>query len=96
VDTEALREDLFNLIGFLLSSTHGLYNEPADYGIFRLIDATGRLLSIMEAHGISDDFLKNLNQEITDEMAGSMDSDRQKETVSRITLKYADELQRRL
>ncbi len=96
MDSETLREDLFNLIGFMLSSTHGLYNEPAEYGIYRLMDATGRLLSIMDAHGLSDDFLKYLSQEIEEEITGSMDNDRQKETISRITLQYAAELQRRL
>jgi hypothetical protein len=96
MDTETLREDLFFLIGFILSSMHGLYHEPADYGIYRLLDAGGRLLSIMETHGLSDDFLRKLGQEIDEEKSGSMDSDRQKDTISRLVMEYTEELQRRL
>jgi len=96
MDTETLREDLFFLIGFILTSMHGLYHEPAEYGIYRLLDAGGRLLSIMEAHGLSDYFLRKLGQEIEEEKEGSMDSDRQKDTISRLAIEYTEELQRRL
>lgn len=96
MDTETLKEDLFFLIGFILTSMHGLYHEPAEYGINRLLDAGGRLLSIMEAHGLSDDFLRKLGLEIEEEKEGSMDSDRQKDTISRLAMEYTEELQRRL
>jgi hypothetical protein len=96
MDPEKLREDVFFLIGFILTSMQGLYNEPAEYGIYRLLDVGGRLLSIIETHGLSDDFLHNLSQEIEEEKAGSMDSDRQKATISRLALEYSAELQRRL
>jgi len=96
MDTEKLREDFFFLIGFILTSMQGLYHEPADYGIYRLLDVGGRLLSIIENHGLSDDFLRKLGQEIEAEKAESMDGDRQKVTISRLTLAYTDELQRRL
>ncbi len=96
MDSENLKEELFYLTGFMLTSALGLYHEPADYGIYRLLDAAGRLLTIMEAHGLADDFMLGLSQEIEEEKAGSMDSDRQKETISRLVKKYSDELQRRL
>ena len=96
MDTEKLREDFFFLIGFILTSMQGLYHEPADYGMYRLLDVGGRLLSIIENHGLSDDFLHKLGQEIEAEKAESMDGDRQKITISRLTLAYTDELQRRL
>ncbi len=56
----------------------------------------GRLLSILETHGLSDDFLRKLGQEIAEEKAESTDSDRQKATISRLALEYTTELQRRL
>jgi len=96
MDTEKLREDIFFLIGFILTSMQGLYHEPAEYGIYRLLDVGGRLLSIIEIHGLSDDFLRKLGQEIEEEKAESMDSDRQKATISRLALEYTAELQRRL
>jgi len=96
MDTDALREDLFFLVGYILTSVHGLYHEPAEYGIYRLLEAGRRLLSIMEAHGLSEDYLRRLCEEIEEEQSGSMDDERQKETISRLALEYAQELQRRL
>jgi hypothetical protein len=96
MDPEKLREDLFFLTGFILTSMQGLYHEPAEYGIYRLLDVGGRLLSIIEMHGLSDDFLRKMGQEIEAEKARCMDEDRQKATISRLASEYAAELQRRL
>jgi hypothetical protein len=96
MDNHQLQEDLFYLVGFLLSSAHGLYSEPAEYGVFRLMDTAGRLLEIMERHGLSDEFLQRLQGEIDEEKSGSMDDDRQKETINELVVEYTQELQRRI
>lgn len=96
MDTDKLRDDVFLLIGFILTSMQGLYHEPAEYGIYRLLDVGGRLLSILESHGLSDEFLRKLGQEIEDEKAESTDSDRQKATIFHLASEYTTELQHRL
>lgn len=78
-----LKEDLFYLIGYLVTSARGLYDEPPEYGIFRLIDATTRLLKIMDDCGLADEFLIHFNHMLEEEIAGSMDDTRQKETLDR-------------
>ena len=96
METDSLREDLFYLAGFLLTSACGLYHEPGEYGIYRLMDAAGRLLTTLESHGLSDAFLQHLSEELETEKADSMDSDRQQATLNRIVMEYSEELQRRL
>ncbi len=96
MDTDGLREDIFYLLGFILTSMHGLYHEPPEYGIYRLMDVGGRLLSIMEMHGLSDDYMRKLSEEIEEEKAGCMDTDRQKATIDRLAHAYAVELQQRI
>jgi len=61
-----------------------------------LIDATERLLSIMEDHGLVDNFLLKLRQELKREKEASMDNVRQKEMVSRMVIEYTEELERHL
>jgi hypothetical protein len=96
VDQEMLKDDLFYLTGYMLTSASNLYDEPAEYGVFRLVDATERLLAIMAAHGLMDDYLMHLRGELREEKAGSMDSARQKATIHRMVMEYTSELQRRL
>ncbi len=70
MNVERLREDLVLLVGYLLTSAHGLYGEPASYGPFRLVDAAGRLLGIMEAAGLGEPFLTELKKAIDDQRFG--------------------------
>jgi hypothetical protein len=95
-DQNKLQEDLFYLLGYLLSSARGLYEEPADYGIFRLMDAATRLLGIMDEHDLNDAFLSNLKNILDEEVAGNMDETRQKETLERVVLMVATEIQNKL
>ncbi|HSQ25891.1 MAG TPA: DUF6092 family protein, partial [Anaerolineales bacterium] len=71
----------------------GLVGEPADYGVFRMIDASGRLLEIMENHGLEDDFLRQLKQAIDQEREGSMDNERQNHNLNQWVLQIAQHLQ---
>ena len=64
----ALRHDLFLLVGYLLTSAHGVYDEPAGYGPFRLLDTAGRLLATMRAHDLADPFLDQLEDVIRVEL----------------------------
>ena len=91
-----LKEELFNLITYMITSARGLYDEPADYGIFRLLDSAGRLLAIMESNELSDPFLTNFKQLVDEEREGNMDSERQMERLDQMVLKLVEELQNRL
>ena len=92
-----LKDDFFYLITFLITSARGLLDEPAEYGVYRLLDTAGRLLEMMDANRILDDpFLKNLKNRLSDEMADSMDSQRQREMLDELLEMVSIELSRRL
>lgn len=93
---DELKEELFNLTAYMITSARGLYDEPADYGTFRLLDSAGRLLAIMESQGLSDPFLTDLKGAVDEEHEGNMDPDRQSDRLDQLVLKLADELLNRL
>ncbi|MBC8248516.1 MAG: hypothetical protein H8E90_02455 [Anaerolineales bacterium] len=95
MNDDALRQDLFLLIGYLLTSAHGLYEEPSGYGPFRLLDAAGRLLAIMETHGLADPFLQQLEDAIRAERFGHSDDQELRATLNELCLRYAAELKER-
>lgn len=73
--TEDLTGELLLLIGFMLTSAHGLVDEPKSYGPARLVEAAGRLLDMMEERGMLDDSLKESKGIIDNERFGPMDEE---------------------
>jgi hypothetical protein len=96
MDNELFKEELFNLVAYMITSARGLHDEPADYGTFRLLDTTGRLLAIMESQELLDPFLAELKDAVDEERVGNMDPEREVERLDEMVLKIASELQRRL
>jgi hypothetical protein len=96
MNDESLHRDLFLLVGYLLTSAHGLYDEPPGYGPFRLMDAAGRLLGIMRAHGMADPFLAKLEGAIEPERFGSSDDQELRATLDDLCQQFAQELRKRL
>jgi len=90
-----LQQDLFLLVGYLLTSAHGLYDEPAGYGPFRLMDTAGRLLEIMQDHDLSDPFLVEIQKEIATQRFGTGSDERLKAVLDQLSLRYAEQLQER-
>jgi hypothetical protein len=95
MNQQALRQDLFLLVGYLLTSAHGLYGEPAGYGPFRLLDAAGRLLATMQTHGLGDAFLTKLEEAIQAERIGNSSDEELCEALNELCLRYAAELKER-
>lgn len=91
-----LQHDLFLLVGYLLTSAHGLYEEPGGYGPFRLLDGAGRLLEIMQTHGLSDPFLAQLEKAIKAERFGHSSDEELRATLNKMCLEYSSELKQRL
>jgi len=73
--TEDLRDEMLLLVGFMLTSAHGLVDEPQSYGPARLLEAAGRLLDMMEEQGMLDDSLKQIKGIIDNERFGPMDEE---------------------
>jgi hypothetical protein len=97
MDKTQLQDEMFHLITYIIASARGLFDEPADYGTFRLLDTAGRLLAIMEDQELLEDpFLKDLKISIDAEREGNMDSDRQVEHLDLIVQNIATEMQNRL
>ena len=57
-------EDFYGVLSYLLTSALGLVNEPKSYGPLRLLDSTIRLIDVLEARGMTDDFLGRLRPRI--------------------------------
>jgi hypothetical protein len=96
LNDESLRQELNFLVGYLLTSAHGLYDEPPGYGPFRLLDAAGRLLAIMEHHGLGDPFLHQLGHAIEVERFGNSSDQELHAALDELCLRYASELKRQL
>lgn len=90
-----LRRDLFLLLGYLLTSARGLFDEPKGYGPFRLVDTAGRLLEIMDAHGLGDAFLGELHEDVAAERFGNSDDDELLAALDALCTRYATELKAR-
>ena len=95
MNRDALRHDLFLLVGYLLTSAHGLYEEPAGYGPFRLLDTAGRLLATMQAHDLADPFLDQLEDVIRAERFGNGDDQELRAVLDELCMQYAAELKDR-
>ena len=87
-----MRDDLFLLLGYLLTSARGLADEPKGYGPFRLLDATGRLLEIMEEHGMGDDFTKRALERIDQARFGPHDDKGLSELADQLSREFAEYL----
>ena len=72
-NAEELTDELLLLVGFMLTSAHGLVDEPQSYGPARLLEAAGRLLDMMEEQDMLDGSLKEIKAVIDDERFGAMD-----------------------
>ncbi len=91
----ALRQELFLLLGFLLTSAHGLYTEPAGYGPFRLLDASRRLLTAMANGGMMDPYLERLRPALEEACTGAAADEELRRLADELALAYAQELRAR-
>lgn len=96
MNDESLRHELSLLVGFLLTSAHGLFEEPPSYGPFRLMDAAGRLLEVMESHGLADPLHARLTEAIEAERFGNSSDEQLRAVLDGLCLQYAAELERQL
>jgi hypothetical protein len=96
MSTEQLGEDLVNLVGFLLTGAHGLFDEPPGYGPFRLLDAAGRLLAVMETAELADPFLTQLRRRIDEQRFGPSDDQALRAFLDQASLQFAAGLKGRV
>ncbi len=97
MDSAHFQDEMFNLAAFMVTSARGLYDEPKDYGPFRLVDSAGRLLAALEGAGLlSDQFLATLKTQLDEVREGSMDDERQKQAIQDMVNAIAGEMGRRL
>lgn len=93
MDEQTLKRDLFLLVGYLLTSAHGLYGEPPGYGPFRLLDAAGRLLHVMREHGMTDPYLDGLAATIDRERFGNSTDEELRQILNEIILDLVEHLE---
>lgn len=91
-----LDHDLFLLLGYLLSSAHGLYDEPAAYGPFRLVDGARRLLTAMAKQSTLDPYLERLGTVLEEACSSATSDEELHQLLSEVLAGYATELRARL
>ncbi|AGK62008.1 hypothetical protein Asulf_02045 [Archaeoglobus sulfaticallidus PM70-1] len=90
-----LNKEFFELLCYVLTSARGLMDEPKMYGPFRLVDTASRIISILEKHGIADDFLAEERKKIDEGKYSVMESEEKfKEFLDRIIQDFAEELKK--
>ncbi len=95
-ENRGLRDDLFELFCFMISSARGLMDEPKDYGPFRIVDSISRLITILEKHQLADDFLTREKEKIEEGKYSVMDGeDKFREFLDGLVVDFAEELKRR-
>jgi hypothetical protein len=92
VTTKDLTGELLLLIGFMLTSAHGLVDEPKSYGPARLLEAAGRLLDLMEEGGMLDDSLKEIKGIIDNERFGPMDEEGFPARLDQLALRWTESI----
>ena len=90
--TEELRDELLLQVGFMLTSAHGLVDEPQSYGPARLLEAAGRLLNMMEEQGLLDDSLQEIKETIDNERFGPMDEEGFPARLDQLALTWTESL----
>ena len=64
MDKKAFEEEMFELVSYMAVSARNLLEEPARYGPFRLVDATSRLIDILEEAEMSSPRLAAVRDKI--------------------------------
>jgi hypothetical protein len=90
MNDDKLHRQLFELIGYLLTSARGLIDEPQTYGPFRLIDGVSRLCGyLQDRQTVFGDFFIHLKERIDEEKFVLMtDEDRFIELLDEVVLEY--------
>ncbi len=96
MDEAALRRELFILVGFLLTSAHGLYEEPRGYGPFRLLDGARRLTEAMAKHGMADAYVERLHTALEAACTGTAADEELRAIADGLVREYAGELKARM
>jgi len=92
VSTDDLTNDLLLLVGFLLTSAHGLVDEPKSYGPTRLLDAAGRVLAMMDKYALLEGSLREIRAEIDRELSASMDQERLLAKLDELALRWTESI----
>jgi len=91
-ETESLVDELLLLVGFLLTSAHGLLDEPQSYGPTRLLDAAGRVLDMMDEQGLIDDALRGIKAQVDEERFGPMSEEGFPARLDQLALKWTESI----
>jgi len=74
---ETLKEQMFGLVGYMLTSACNLVNETKSYGPLRLIDAASRLITVLSENAISSPSLEKIQEKIEQGKLKVMEDDSQ-------------------
>jgi len=74
---ETLKEQMFGLVGYMLTSACNLVNETKSYGPLRLIDAASRLITILSENNIASPSLEKIQAQIEQGKYKVMEDDSQ-------------------
>ncbi|TWT03636.1 DUF6092 family protein [Planomicrobium sp. CPCC 101079] len=59
-DENLAKEHLLDFVGYVLTSTRGLYREPQSYGPMRMIDTLEKALMLLKEQGLEEESLDQI------------------------------------
>lgn len=87
---EQLQEELFDLYGYMASAAKELLNDPMIYGLFRMVDALSRIISLTRKYGKADHFALELQNYIEENKYTMMsDEEEFKQFLHELVMKIA-------
>lgn len=96
MSNEELYKELFNLIGYMLTSARGLVGEPALYGPLRFIEGVSRLCDLLKERDTNHkDFYSRLKEKIDEKKFSVMtDTEAFIGLMDEVVLEFSRELKR--
>ncbi|MEN2975018.1 MAG: DUF6092 family protein [Candidatus Caldarchaeales archaeon] len=96
-DLETIRDRIFELACFLISSAKGCFREPKSYGPLRLLQAFLLLNEISKSiEGATDEFIERTAEKISKNLILVSDEKKFEEFVSQLGVEVASEIKKRI
>lgn len=91
MDKHVFEDKIFELVSFMIVSGRNLLEEPTRYGPFRLVDAVGRLINILEDADMSSERLRSIRDKIEEGKYSAMGTEKEFEEFLEASVLFAIE-----
>lgn len=91
MENTLLREDIYDLYGYMASAAKELLVDPQIYGPFRMVDTISRVITLLDNHGFHDDFSQEIKNFIdANKYVMMSDEDEFADFLNKLVVKFAE------